>query len=488
MIESLNFPKNISPETNIIVLPFYNKKVDFQKIAALSGIKSQPDFTGNFKETLIIYHPTISRKIFLLGLGKKEDSAKGHDAFRSLAFHHHSKWANNLALELSHLPIEIVEQAMLGFGLAQYNIGFQKSETPTPSHFLSNKIEIEIIHDETNAKIIAKEAIMTAETIKSMMQLVDSPANIKTPEFIGKYVINSAKENGFDVKVLNKKDLIKENLHTVLAVGRGSQHQPVLIQMEYKSPDANPKTPTIGLVGKGITFDSGGVSIKGATNMHYMKSDMGGAAAVIGAVELAAKLKLPIHVIGIVPSAENSVDANSILPSDVINSHSGKTIEIIDTDAEGRLILADGLSYIQKYFSPEIIIDIATLTGSAVRTFGTNAGALFSNNDELANVLLSSSQATFERLWRLPLWSDYENDLHSDVADIRNFSGKPVAGAITAAKFLEFFVKDHPKWAHLDVAGMSFGDSEYAKMKSAKGFGVRLLVEVMKQVSISFIK
>ncbi|MFK7776088.1 MAG: M17 family metallopeptidase [Saprospiraceae bacterium] len=483
MIDSLNFPKTISEEANIIVLPFYKEKVDFQKIAALSGIETQPDFTGNFKETLIIYHPTLSRKIFLLGLGKKEDVAKGHDAFRSLAFRHHSKWENILAIELNHLSVEIAGQAMLGLGLAQYNIGFQKSETPTPSHFLSNKVNLEIIHGDSTAKTFAKEGLLTAETMKSMMQLVDSPANIKTPEFIGKYAINSAKENGFDVKVLNKKDLIEENLHTVLAVGRGSQHDPVLIQMEYKSPDVNPNTPMIGLVGKGITFDSGGVSIKGATNMHYMKSDMGGAAAVIGAIELAAKLKLPIHVIGIVPSAENSVDANSILPSDVIQSHSGKTIEIIDTDAEGRLILADGLSYIQKYFSPEIIIDIATLTGSAVRTFGTNAGALFSNDDELANVLLTSSQATFERLWRLPLWSDYENDIHSDVADIRNFSGRPVAGAITAAKFLEFFVKDHPKWAHLDVAGMSFGDSEYAKMKSAKGFGVRLLVEVMKHVS-----
>jgi len=484
MIELLNYPKTISATTNVVILPFYEQEVDFQKIAKQSGIQSSPDFKGTFKEVLPLYHPTLSQRIYLLGLGKKEDYSKGHDAFRSLAFHQQSKWEGTLAIYLSHLPVEVAGQALLGFGLAHYKLGFHKTDTPTVSHFFSNKIPIDIIHSDDRINQFAKEGFLTAETMVSMMKLVDSPANIKTPKFIGRYASESAKRNGFDAKVLNKEELIKENLHAVLAVGRGSQqeHEPVLIQLEYKSPLVSPQTPTIGLVGKGITFDTGGISIKGSANMHYMKSDMGGAAAVIGAIELAAKLKLPIHVIGIIPSAENSVDANSILPSDVINSHSGKTIEIIDTDAEGRLILADGLSYIQKKYSPEVIIDVATLTGSCVRTFGTNAGGLFSNSDQLATILLESGQATFERLWRLPLWSDYAADIHSDIADVRNFSGRPVAGAIAAAKFLEFFVNDHPQWAHLDMAGMSFGDSEYAKMKSASGFGVRLLIEVMKRL------
>ena len=177
------------------------------------------------------------------------------------------------------------------------------------------------------------------------------------------------------------------------------------------------------------------------------------------------------------------MSSNAIKPSDVIDSYSGKTIEIIDTDAEGRLILADGLAYMIKHFAPEILIDLATLTGSAVRTFGYHAAGLFSNNDELANQIATAGRATGERVWRLPIWDVYKDDIKSDVADVRNFSGKPVAGAIGAAKFLEAFIGDHPRWAHLDIAGVAFNDSEYSGQKSATAFGVRLLVEFFKEIN-----
>ncbi|MCL4141236.1 UNVERIFIED_CONTAM: hypothetical protein GTU68_048564 [Idotea baltica] len=249
--------------------------------------------------------------------------------------------------------------------------------------------------------------------------------------------------------------------------------------MEYK-----PNTPgdykKIGLVGKGVTFDTGGLSIKPSINMHYMKSDMGGAAAVFGTLEMAAKLQLPVHLIGIVPATDNSVDAKSIKPSDVIGSYSGKTIEIIDTDAEGRLILADGINYMVKNYSPEILIDLATLTGSAVRTFGYHAAALFSNNDDLAERIQQTGDDNGERAWRLPIWDIYKDDIKSDVADVRNYSGRPTAGAIAAAKFLEFFTENHPKWAHLDIAGVAFGDSEFTIQRSATGFGIRLLTELIE--------
>ena len=214
--------------------------------------------------------------------------------------------------------------------------------------------------------------------------------------------------------------------------------------------------------------------------MHYMKSDMGGAAAVFGTMEMAAKLKLPVHLIGIVPATENSVDAKAVKPSDVIDSYSGKTIEIIDTDAEGRLILADGLNYMVKHYSPEILIDLATLTGSAVRTFGYHAAALFSNNDELANRIQETGNNNGEKSWRLPIWDIYQDDIKSDVADIRNYSGRPTAGAIVAAKFLQFFTEDHPKWAHLDIAGVAFGDSEFSMQRSSSAFGIRLLTELIE--------
>jgi leucyl aminopeptidase len=172
----------------------------------------------------------------------------------------------------------------------------------------------------------------------------------------------------------------------------------------------------------------------------------------------------------------------SIKPSDVIESYSGKTIEIIDTDAEGRLILADGLAYMEKHFSPEIMIDLATLTGSAIRALGTVAGALFSNNDDLADDLYNCGQTTGERLWRLPMWDDYASQMNSDVADVKNFSGRPTAGAITAAKFLEHFINKHPKWAHLDIAGMAVADSEYATQKSATAYGIRLMIEFLSKL------
>ncbi|MGK0414590.1 MAG: leucyl aminopeptidase, partial [Polaribacter sp.] len=262
-------------------------------------------------------------------------------------------------------------------------------------------------------------------------------------------------------------------------VGKGSVHPPVVIINEYKANDSD--TIDIALVGKGITFDSGGLSIKPSTNLHYMKSDMGGAAVVLGVIELVAKLKLNINIVGIVASAENAVDANSYRPGDVINSYSGKTIEIIDTDAEGRLVLADGISYAIKTYNPEYVIDLATLTGSVVRTFGYAAAGMFTKNQEMANTMSAVGFKVHERVWQLPMFEDYEKDLQSDVADIKNFNGKPIEGAINAAKFLEFFTEKHPKWMHLDIAGVSFGSSQYAKMKSATGFGIQLITNFIKE-------
>jgi leucyl aminopeptidase len=249
--------------------------------------------------------------------------------------------------------------------------------------------------------------------------------------------------------------------------------------MEYKHEAATKK---IGLVGKGVTFDTGGVSIKDSANMHYMKSDMGGAAAVFGTIEAAAKLQLPVHIIGVVPTTENSVDGLATKPGDVIGSYMGKTIEVIDTDAEGRLILADGLAYLNRNYTPDIIIDLATLTGSVIGTLGYTAAGMFTNNDQLGSSLKKIGDKTGEKLWRLPLWDDYEPELKSDIADIKNYHGKPFAGAIVAAKFLEVFTEKHPAWVHLDIAGTAFADSEFATQKSATAFGVRLLVQWLREL------
>jgi leucyl aminopeptidase len=235
------------------------------------------------------------------------------------------------------------------------------------------------------------------------------------------------------------------------------------------------------LVGKGITFDTGGLNIK-TSGMLHMKCDMAGGAAVLGARQLVADLKLPIRVTAIVPCCENSVDSKSFQPSDVIKSYSGTTIEIIDTDAEGRLILADGLSFMIKNYKPEILVDIATLTGSSVGTFGYECAALFTNDETLSQKLQHSGDEIGERLWPLPLWDAYKSDIESDIADVKNYSGKPVAGAISAAKFLEYFTEGHTSWAHLDIAGVAFGDDEFAKSKHATAYGVHLLTHFIENI------
>ncbi len=460
-----------------LILPFQKGVINTKKIAELSGINSPIDFEGNFKESVVLYHPTKSLKVYLLGLGTTAEMAKSSDAFRSLAFKQQKNWAKNVVVDLSELPVDYAYHAALGLQLSTYQIGAFKADQKA-----LKAITVKLIHADKKAKTLGNEGTLTGETQLEMIRLVNSPGNEKIPRFIANYAVQSGKKYGYKVNVLGEKELKKEGLHAVLAVGNGSQHESVLIKMEYKPKGVNKKTPTLGLVGKGITFDTGGLSIKGSMNMHYMKSDMGGAAAIIGAIELAAKLELNIHLVGIIPSAENAVDERSVKPGDVINSYSGKTIEIIDTDAEGRLILADGLAYIQKNYQPDIVLDLATLTGSTVRTFGYAAAGLFTQNETLAADLMEVGKMTHERLWPLPMWDEYGTDLHSDIADVKNFSGRPLAGAIFAGKFLEFFIKDHPNWAHLDIAGVAFGDSEYSRMKGGTGYGVRLLVAYMRKL------
>lgn len=431
----------------------------------------QPDFDGSFGTYQLLYGEQGNR-IYLLGIGAPKDAVKIEQAFRKLCFETKKYWSANMQVQADQLNMEAVKKAAIGLEMASYEIGQFKSKKEKQA---SLHITFAAQQDLSSA---LKEGQLTGETINKIKQLVDAPANHKTPEFLGKWAEDSAELANYKCTVLHKEDLQKQNFDAVLSVGRGSENPPVVIVTEYL-PKAGAKVD-LGLVGKGITFDTGGLSIKSSQNLHYMKSDMGGAAVVLGVVELAARLQLNVNIVGVVASAENAVDALSYRPGDVIHSHSGKTIEIIDTDAEGRLALADGLSYINKTFQPEYLIDLATLTGSVVRTLGYSAAGMFTNNDEMSTRLSEIGEAVHERVWRLPLYEDFASDLHSDIADIRNFSGKPIAGAITAAKFLEAFTAEHPKWMHLDIAGVAFGDSNYAKMKSASGYGIQLLSNFIK--------
>lgn len=434
----------------------------------------EPDFNGEFSTVQMLYGPKGNR-VYLLGLGEEKDAVKIDEAFRKLSFDYKKYWKTAVQVVTADLSDAELQKALIGLEMSAYDIGSFKTKKDEV-----NAITFEVVNSKDITNIL-KEAKAIGATINRIKTLVDAPANQKTPEFLGKWAEDSAKNSNYKCTVLHEKELKAQGFDAVMAVGQGSVNPPVVIVTEYM-----PKKDSgvdIGLVGKGITFDTGGLSIKSSTNLHYMKSDMGGAAVVLGVVELVAKLKLNINIVGVVASAENAVDSNSYRPGDVINSYSGKTIEIIDTDAEGRLVLADGLSYIIKEFQPKQVIDLATLTGSVVQTLGYTAAGMFTNNTEMAQDLSKIGFDTNERVWPLPLFTDYESDLHSDIADLRNYSGKPVAGAITAAKFLEAFTDKHKAWMHLDIAGVSFGDSPYSKMKSASGFGVQLITNYIKKIS-----
>lgn len=465
--------KSISGQLDLI-LPMRKDHLDLARISDLSGIK-EVHFKGELSEVIVLY-TAQGKRITLLGLGEEKDQSKIKNVFQKAAFSLRVNWPEMVQIDCTGLHSDQITQMVIGIEMAQYEIGLYKSDAkPNSLQKDSNKMLLISQNDEQEA---VEEGEQIGQSINSVKTLVDAPANIKTPQHLSEWAEKSSQKYGYECVVKDEKDLAKENFGAILAVGQGSQHPPRLIICKYM---ADPNRPIdLGLVGKGITFDTGGISIKGSQNLHYMKSDMGGAAAVLGAVEAAAKMKLDINIIGIVGAAENAVDGKSFLPSDVIHSYSGKTIEIIDTDAEGRLVLADAVNYMVKTYQPKQMIDLATLTGSTVRALGYSAAGMFSNNSEMVDTMTQVGLSLYERVWPLPLYEEFEADLHSDIADIRNFSGLPIAGAITAAKFIEAFTEQHSAWMHLDIAGVAFGGSDFAKMKSASGYGVRLLIKYMK--------
>lgn len=441
------------------------------------------EIKGEVKETTVFF--SEYKKVYVIGLGDKPTFNTVLSAFKNLAFNQKTKLSDHIALDFSHTDAldtpENIQAAVNGLMLSTYNIGIYKTdEKQTPSDLKITDAHVYIVSNRVGNTESAQRGASIAETQMRVMDLVNSAPNKKIPEVLADWAITSGKTFGYAVQVFDKADCEENNLHALLSVNAGSAFEPRFIIMEYKPDNAIKK---IGLVGKGVTFDTGGISIKPASNMHLMKSDMGGAAAVFGAMELAAKLKLPVHLIGIVPSTENMVDGKSTKPGDVIGSYLGKTIEVIDTDAEGRLILADGLAYMKKNFEPDTIIDLATLTGSVIRTLGYAAAGLFTNNDALCDELIKAGEFTGERLWRLPIWEDYKDDLKSDVADLANFSGKTYAGAISAAKFLEVFIDGHTRWAHLDIAGTAMASNDLGGQRVATAFGVQLLVHFLMSLN-----
>ena len=326
--------------------------------------------------------------------------------------------------------------------------------------------------DKRRAEDAVRHAVGISDGVDLAKDLGNLPGNICTPSYLASRARQLARQHkSIKVRVLGEPEMKKLGMGTLLSVSRGSDEPARLIVLEYRAGRAK-KRPVV-LVGKGITFDSGGISIKPAAQMDEMKFDMCGAASVFGALKTAASLELPIGVVGIVAASENLPGSRASKPGDIYTSMSGQTVEVLNTDAEGRLVLCDALTYADR-FDPDVVVDIATLTGACVVALGAHAAGLFSNDDALAEALLECGEFSHDRAWRMPLWSDYEEALKSNFADVANVGGRD-AGAVTAACFLARFAKEY-RWAHLDIAGVAWRGG---KEKGATGRPVRLLSQLL---------
>ena len=367
-----------------------------------------------------------------------------------------------------------------GLTLGNYTFDkFKKEKSKT------NSLAVFIHADDE--KLIKSSIIKNNDLMQGVIftkDLQNEPPSSLRPFELADSIKQTLSKHGMKVTVFDEKEIKKRNMGGLLAVGQGSSSKPRFIIIEYKPKSKNPTGRKIALVGKGVTFDTGGYCIKPWQGMLEMKADMSGAAVVAGTMLAAAKMNLPIEILGVIPAAENMINGEAMRPGDVVKTASGKTIEVGHTDAEGRMILADALDYASKQ-KPDQIIDFATLTGACVVALGLNVAGLFTKDDRIAEALYNSGLKTFDRLWRLPMWDEYNKDNESKIADVNNDGGR-WGGAITAAKFLENFVDKKIPWAHLDIAGPVIANdlTNYNKTYMT-GYGVRLMCDYLSNLSES---
>lgn len=383
-----------------------------------------------------------------------------------------------LSVYLPHLPktdISKTAQAVTeGAMLAGYK--FDRFKTKKEDVFKVEKLRI-VSEKDANKGVKLGTVYATAQNYSR--ELDEQPANIATPTKIAEESRRLAKQKGLHVTVYDRKAMKKMGMGGLLAVGKCSVEPPVLVKLEHNK---GKKYPLYCIVGKGITFDAGGISLKPSKNMHEMKYDKSGAINVLGVMKAVAELRLPIRLIGLMPLTENVPSGSAQKPGDIIKAHNGKTIEVLNTDAEGRLVLADALSFAAEQ-KPKAIIDMGTLTGAMVICLGRHAAGLFSNDDKLSKAIEQAGEDTHERVWRFPLWPEYGEMMKSDFADLKNISELPEAGSITAAAFLQEFV-GKTKWAHLDIASVGLVKWNHPYLdKGAAGTGVRLVTETLTRLS-----
>ncbi len=494
MISNFSFLQEASTGSDTLVLPVYEEKdtssldkaINDKYGAIINRAMESAKFSGKHGQICAIqlYEENGYARLVLLGFGKKEtldfldsENAGGKlfSALKSSGAEHLAFLAAKGTVNENLTGAQMAAHFCLGLRLRSYKFNKYKTSKPGDANPDIKQVDVITKADKETEKIFNRLYIVS-EGMEFARNLTSEPANIINPQSFADQLKKELKPLGIDIEILDEKKLEKLGMGAVLAVGQGSNIPPRVVVMRWN--DGNKKTkPPIALVGKGITFDTGGISIKPSKEMDLMKMDMGGAAAVAGTMKALAMRKSKAHVVGIVGLAENMPGSKAYRPSDVIHTLSGKTIEVINTDAEGRMVLADCLTYAQQTYKPETIIDLATLTGSMMVALGFDYCGSFVNDDGLWLRLEEASKATGEKLWRMPLDELWRKDVESTIADIRNLGNSGAyAGACTAAGFLEHFIEEGTKWAHLDIAGTAWIRADRPTTpKGGSGFGVRVL-------------
>lgn len=464
-------------ESGILVLCLTEsgcKNYNLEKSLAdwLSNALSHHDFKGKANSAVLLSAPHTYEQILVVGAGKAKTSQDLVEIGANIAARincFESKAQVYLDVKLHKIDGAAAHIA-LGYKLKAYKFNKYKTDATTKT------LKELTIQTEQNVKNLFKELDNLADGVLLARDLVNEPANVIYPE---SFVKIAKKIDGLEVEALDKKAMEKLGMNSLLGVAQGSAMDPYLLVLKYNGADKKKKP--IAFVGKGVTFDSGGLSLKPSSSMETMKGDMAGSAVLLALMQTVAKNKLPINAVAVLGLVENMPSHKAQRPGDVVKAMSGTTIEILNTDSEGRLVLADALWYTQETFNPEILIDLATLTGAVVVALGSEYAAILGNDDKLAETLSKAGENTGERVWRLPMGEGYKKEIKSDIADIKNVGSGRGAGTITAAEFLKTFVKEDMPWMHIDIAGVEL-DSKAGTVyeKGATGFGVRLLYEFLK--------
>ena len=446
------------------------------------------DFKAKKDELALLHgHPELPiPRVLAIGLGPRDkfDISGLRKAVAAAVQRCHSLGLESILLPepcLARLPggrERLVEEAVLAACLALYKFTVLKKpaeDEPAPPQWLALGFDGESVPDAAHAA--ARRGERAATAVARARDLANMPGNLLYPEVMAERAMELAQSAGFTCRVLDVPALEAEGMGAMLAVGQGSARPPRLVVLEYAPAGHEQEKPLI-FVGKGITFDSGGISLKPSANMHQMKSDMSGAAAVLAAMTALAEEETPRRLVGLLACAENMPDGQATRPGDVVRAANGDTVEIVNTDAEGRLVLCDALVYAQKHWTPAAIVDVATLTGACMVALGTGLAGLFSDDDDLCERIMAAGGVGGEHFWRLPLWQDYAEQLKSETADICH-AGPREGGAINAALFLKHFVREGVRWAHLDIAGVDWNSKTSPLCPAgAAVFAARTLLEL----------